>query len=207
MKRPFAHALIFTIPLLVACVAPPGEDEATSTSEAALGTTTWKSVFRCGGAHLDSAVGDYAHQLVVDDPGAASYLKDKLRAAMENDPFAQQMWPSTAITPAQPNELVWKMSGFAGMVAEPKNDFIARFRLTNGDEIRADVKKTTWDQPMGNGLFRKVTDMSVRIVRNGYRRMIFQPGLSGDPDSWLDTGEGWNEWEVANWTFRGCRND
>lgn len=199
------------LPILAGCSSARGDGDDTAgvgTSEGAF-SSRFRAAVTCGGVHIDvsdpESEGD--NQLVVTDQGAADYLKGKLADAMAHDPFSQYpLSPAWGVKQGQPHEIVWHMSGFNQFVAQPRLDFSASFALTSGNEIRADVTKYTWDQDMGNGLFRKVTDMTVRIVRNGYQEVILQHGLSGDPDTYVNTGKGWNEWEIANWTFRGCSN-
>lgn len=210
MTTRFALLSLVVLPLLVGCSSSSrgDEDSSTGTSEGAF-SSSFKPVVRCEGAHIDmsnpEAEGD--NQLVISDQGAADWLQNHLSDAMAHDPFSQWgLQPAWGVKHGQAHEIVWHMSGFNQFVAEPRQDFIASFSLTSGNEIRADVTKHTWDQDAGNGTFRKVTDLTVRIVRNGYQEVILQHGVSGDPDTYVNTGRGWNEWEIANWTFRGCSN-
>jgi hypothetical protein len=203
-------ALLLTT--VAACAQEPADDPSQLAAELDNGKAdglSWRSVVRCGGVHIDSAEPSYGFQLVIDDAGAARYLRDRLDKAIVDDPF-KPSWGMTkggAITPARDDEMVVRLSGFNQFSGNPRVDFSASMSLTTGNEIRADVSRYTWEQQEGPGLYRKYTDLVVRIVRNGYREVIHHQGLSGDPDWDEYTGNGWNEWEVANWTFRGCRNE
>jgi hypothetical protein len=197
---------------LISCTNT-NEDPEMATSDSNLDSRRWKSVVRCDGAHIDSVDPETmpGQQLVIDDPGAAKYLRDRFNDAMAHDPFSANVGVrhdayGSILRPSGPNEMVWALYGFVQFVAQPRLDFVASAPVTSGGEIRLDVQKYTWDQDQGGGLFRKITDLKVRLVRNGWREYHCNPGLSGDPPSCGSTGEGWNEWEVANWTFRGCHN-
>jgi hypothetical protein len=212
----FRFSLLSAVAILslVGCSVENESSEASSETTSDLDAVRWKSVVRCDGAHIDSVDPESrsGQQLVIDDPAAAGYLRDRLNNAMAHDPFSSNVGIRSdaygpVLRPSRPNEMVWALYGFAQFVAQPRLDFFASAGVTHGQEIRLDVQKTTWDQDQGGGLFRKVTDVKVRLVRNGWREYHCDPGLSGDPPSCGSTGEGWNEYEVANWTFRGCRNE
>jgi hypothetical protein len=197
---------------LVGCSAENVDSE-TSSASSDLDDRRWKSVVRCDGAHIDSVDPESmpGQQLVIDDPAAARYLRDRFNNAMAHDPFSSHVGVRSDIygpllKPSGPNEMVWALYGFAQFVAQPRLDFSASADVTSGQEIRLDVQKQTHDEDQGGGLFRKVTELNVRLVRNGWREYHCDPGLSGDPPTCGSTGEGWNEWEIANWVFRGCHN-
>jgi hypothetical protein len=198
---------------LVGCTNTNVDAETSSTSDGELDSRRWKSVVRCEGAHIDSVDPETmsGQQLVIDDPGAAAYLRDRFNHAVAHDPFSANVGVRSdmygpVLRPSGPREMVWALYGFAQFVAQPRLDFSASAPVTSGGELRLDVQKSTWEQDQGGGLFRKFTDLKVRLVRNGWREYHCNPGLSGDPPTCGSTGEGWNEWEVANWTFRGCYN-
>lgn len=60
--------------------------------------------------------------------------------------------------------------------------------------------------PFAHPTFRRNNDFKVRWVRNGWHDRACDNGAGGGYETYCwDTG-GWNEWEIANWVFRGCRD-
>jgi hypothetical protein len=207
--------LSFLLPILAlvgGCASSAdSSEEPTSTSSSNLtDDRVWHSVVRCDGVHVDEVDPHtgYGSQLVIENADAARYLREKLNQAMAHDPFASQVTTGADIygpllKPTADNEMLWSLYG----INQPRNDFFVQQNVTSGQEIRLELRKYTWEQDLGGGLFKKFTDMQLRLVRNGWQGWQCTPGLSGDPDSCGPTGQGWNEWEIANWTFRGCHNE
>jgi hypothetical protein len=205
-----AVALLSIVALGVGCAAPTSPEPETESSSDGLTSNGvnigehWHSAVRCDGAHIDVFDGGYWYykQVVIDDPGAAAYLRGKLDNAISSDPFSRSVSKNGVIRGSRPNELVMYFVDSS----DTTRDLLFSSAVTGGNEIRVDVRKQTSETNQGSGLYRKDTSMTVRFVRNGWREYHCDPGLSGDPPSCGSNGDGWNEWEIVNWTFRGCHN-
>jgi hypothetical protein len=204
-----SFALIAATVIVSGCSAPADDEvEGTTGEQQSALSTGWHNTFQCDGAHID-VDGSYSGrtQLVIDRSGPASYHKDKLKSALDNDPFTRPELNEFQ-KPSRSDEIVWAPF-YAG---DPRQGgFSASQNITRNGEIRLDVTKVAWDKEEQPGLYRKAVDLHVRIIRNGYREMqcFTDNGMGGGYDSYTycnPTGGGWQEWEIANWIFRGCRS-
>jgi hypothetical protein len=215
MKALHVALLLSSLAFASACAAPPNEDSSESSESAVkingveLGER-WRAVVQCDGAHVDTfdepGYG-YLKQVVVTDPAAAGWLRGKLDDAAKNDPFSPNMAVGGAVRPSKPGEIVLYFIDSS----DPHRDFLFSSGVTSVGAIRVDVQRFSWEREESPGLFRKMTDMKIRFVRNGYREVECSTdnGMGGGYDSYTycnPTGGGWNEWEIANWIFRGCRS-
>jgi hypothetical protein len=163
----------------------------------------WRRIGEADGAHIDAfdAPG-YGHlrQLVITDPAAVAYLTGNVGHAVANDPIDGRVpGVEASNSPHQPSEIVLR---FVSSQDVASGDFS---RVSLAAQFRADIKTYQWEKSVGGNTFERYSDMNVRFVRNGWKEVIFQRGMSGDPDTYYETGRGWPEWEIANWTFRGVR--
>jgi hypothetical protein len=162
----------------------------------------WRKIAEAQGAHIDEfdhPYYRYQKQLVITDPAIVAYLSGKMREAAANDPIDGQIGGGIdgSNSAHQANEIVLRFYSSDDLSEQG----FAKVPISS--QFHAEIRTYKWEERLTQDTFRRYTDMSVRFVRDGYQEVVFVPGLSGDPDSYMSTGRGWREWEIANWTLRG----
>jgi hypothetical protein len=224
MIRPFLT--ISAVTLMSACSSPPDEPMG-STSEQALRVgwrdipdAFWERSVDCDGAHFDRLrtsdpnnvyVDKIEWQLVITDGGAVDYLNRKVDEQKRSPIGLSVIDASNA--PHGANEIViyiGQIYGAGWREGARQTSFGAKAGF-GGNEAWIGVDRYEWFVDQGGGLYGKANDLKISYHRNGWSDGCTNyeeaTGICrGYASGGLEPKPGWGEFEIANFTFRGCRN-